>query len=371
MLRGLMPKGSTMNYTFKLSRRLATCWSSGPFSAQPIMVSAFLAISLSCSPSDRTLGLNLDTSVDTSADMSDAALAISKAPVATVVVSPAAVSLPVGDSRQLSVVLRDAKGHRLTGRDLKWTSSVPGVATVSPAGLLSAITPGTSFISATSEGKSDTATVTVTSEIEWLWEAGLETDQPFTTRWSHPGAVVDRTTDAAHAGLYSLKLTTPSTIYRRASALKVSPFAAQIHAVDLWFYLPAAHGKDVGFEVAMEGWSGTEQHLASFHWVQDQKYGLTGWRRWVGGKWEFLPGGQGVTVAEGAWHHFHAEVDYVRKTYRKMVIDGRTFDLTGLPYDASPRITPSAAYNLSILLWNQTPTPRTAFLDDVRLGKAR
>jgi hypothetical protein len=236
---------------------------------------------------------------------------------------------------------------------------------------VSAVTAGASVVSATSEGRTGTAVITVTSNFQWLWGTGLETDQPFITSWSHPGAAVVRTAERVHAGSYSLKLTTPSTIYRRASALKVLPFAAQIHVVDLWFYLPAGHGQDVGFEVAMEGWSGTEQHLASFHWVQDTRYGLTGWRRWVGGKWEFLPGGQGVTVSEGAWHHLQAEVDYAQKTYRKMVIDGRTFDLTGLRYDTSPRVTSSSTYQVSILLWNQTSVARTALLDDVRVGEAR
>jgi hypothetical protein len=205
----------------------------------------------------------------------------------------------------------------------------------------------------------------------WLWSNDLETDQPFDTQRSHPGALVLRTAEWPHAGLYSLKLTTPSTIYNRASALKVLPFSEQIHVAELWFYLPTGQGQDVGFEVAMEGWSGSEQHLASIHWAHDTRFGLTGWRRWVGGKWEFLPGGRGVAVSPGAWHHLQAEVDYTRKTYRKLVIDGRTFDLTGLPYDASRRATVSSSYQVSILLWNQTPVPRTAYVDDVRLGEAR
>ncbi len=274
-----------MNYTFKLSHRLATHWLNKVFWPRCVLTSTFLAASLSCTATNRTFRASQNTTPDTVPSAAD-----------------------------------------------RWKRSV------APA---------------------------------WLWSTGLETDQPFNTSWSHPGAVVLRTTERPHEGLYSLKLTTPSTIYSRASGLKVLPFSEQIHVADVWFYLPAGQDRDVGFEVAMEGWSGSEQHLASLQWVQDTKYGLTGWRRWIGGKWEFLPGARGVTVSPGAWHHFHAEVDYRRKTYRKLVIDGRTFDLTGLRYDTSPRITPSSSYQVSILLWNQIPATRTAYVDDVQLGVAR
>src|SRR5690606_11772194 len=55
----------------------------------------------------------------------------------------------------------DAQGKPLTGRSVAWASTAPAVATVSASGLVTAVTPGTASITATSEGKTGQATVTV------------------------------------------------------------------------------------------------------------------------------------------------------------------------------------------------------------------
>ena len=85
------------------------------------------------------------------------------APVASVVVSPASASVPVGATVQLTASLKDASGNMLTGRTIAWATSAAGVATVSASGLVTGPAAGTATITATSEGKSGTATVTVTS----------------------------------------------------------------------------------------------------------------------------------------------------------------------------------------------------------------
>ena len=54
-------------------------------------------------------------------------------------------------------------GNVLSGRTVTWTSSNTSVATVSTSGLVSGLTPGSATITATSEGKSGTASVTVTN----------------------------------------------------------------------------------------------------------------------------------------------------------------------------------------------------------------
>src|SRR5207244_7837774 len=51
----------------------------------------------------------------------------------------------------------------LSGRTVTWSSSNTAVATVSTSGLVSGVAPGSITISATSEGKSGTAAITVTS----------------------------------------------------------------------------------------------------------------------------------------------------------------------------------------------------------------
>ena len=82
-------------------------------------------------------------------------------PVANVAIDPGAVSLIAGRATTLAAVLTDEKGGAATDRSVSWTTSDALVATVSDAGVVTAIAPGTATISATSEGKSGSATVTV------------------------------------------------------------------------------------------------------------------------------------------------------------------------------------------------------------------
>jgi len=83
------------------------------------------------------------------------------APVATATVSPATVSLTVGGTQQVTATPRDAQGNPLTGRAITWQSANTGVATVTPDGLIAAVAPGNTTVTATSEGKVGTVTVTV------------------------------------------------------------------------------------------------------------------------------------------------------------------------------------------------------------------
>ena len=56
---------------------------------------------------------------------------------------------------------RAADDEVLTGREVLWSSSDDGVATVDAAGEVTAVSPGTATITATSEGVKGTGTVTV------------------------------------------------------------------------------------------------------------------------------------------------------------------------------------------------------------------
>jgi len=82
--------------------------------------------------------------------------------VASVLVSPASGELPVGKTMQLTAKLKDAAGTPLTGRPVTWESSNPSVATVSSSGLVTGVAPGSSTITATSEGTGGRAAITVT-----------------------------------------------------------------------------------------------------------------------------------------------------------------------------------------------------------------
>jgi uncharacterized protein YjdB len=83
-------------------------------------------------------------------------------PVATVSVSPTTSSVQVGATVQLSATTRDASNNVLTGRAVAWSSANTGVASVNSNGLVSAVTAGTVQITASSEGKTSNATITVT-----------------------------------------------------------------------------------------------------------------------------------------------------------------------------------------------------------------
>ena len=85
------------------------------------------------------------------------------APVASVTVAPTTLPLQVGQTGTLTATTRDAANNVLTGRTVTWTSSNQAVATVAPNGTVTAVAPGSATITATSEGKTGTATVTVTA----------------------------------------------------------------------------------------------------------------------------------------------------------------------------------------------------------------
>ena len=85
------------------------------------------------------------------------------APVASVVVSPNSGSISTGQSLALQVTLRDAANNVLTGRTVTWASSNTAVATVSSSGVVQGVAAGPATITASSEGKSGTASITVTA----------------------------------------------------------------------------------------------------------------------------------------------------------------------------------------------------------------
>ena len=82
-------------------------------------------------------------------------------PVYAVAVAPGSVSLAPEDTTTLRATLTDSSGNVIVGRAIEWTSSDAGVATVLATGLVRAIAAGTATITATSEGRSGTAVVTV------------------------------------------------------------------------------------------------------------------------------------------------------------------------------------------------------------------
>jgi len=83
------------------------------------------------------------------------------APVVAVAVTPAARTLAVGETTQLSAAPTDAAGNDLADRPVTWSSDNRQVATVSDAGVVTAVGEGGTVIRATSEGHLGMASITV------------------------------------------------------------------------------------------------------------------------------------------------------------------------------------------------------------------
>ena len=92
-----------------------------------------------------------------------AAITVTNVPVNSVTVTPASASIQQGQTVQLTATPKDVNGNALTGRVVTWSSSNTAVASVNASGLVTSGAAGSATITATSEGKSGTAAITVTS----------------------------------------------------------------------------------------------------------------------------------------------------------------------------------------------------------------
>jgi uncharacterized protein YjdB len=81
--------------------------------------------------------------------------------VAAVAITPAAPTLVVGSTVQLTATPRDAAGTALGDRTVAWSSRDPGVAVVSSTGQVTGLATGSAVIVAVVEGREATTTVTV------------------------------------------------------------------------------------------------------------------------------------------------------------------------------------------------------------------
>ncbi|UCF20345.1 MAG: Ig-like domain-containing protein, partial [Gemmatimonadota bacterium] len=85
---------------------------------------------------------------------------VTTVPVDSLEISPSEVSVLVGQSVQLTAKVWDAEDNELTGRVVTWSSSDRLVASVDSTGLVTGMAEDTATITAISEGKADTASVT-------------------------------------------------------------------------------------------------------------------------------------------------------------------------------------------------------------------
>jgi len=89
--------------------------------------------------------------------------------VARITITAARTVLEVGERVQLAATLRDGADNVLTGHPVQWAANVisgSGVATVSPAGVLTAVSPGSLLVEAISEGVSGRLAITVLDDVD-------------------------------------------------------------------------------------------------------------------------------------------------------------------------------------------------------------
>jgi uncharacterized protein YjdB len=90
-----------------------------------------------------------------------ASLTVTPAPVASVSVTPQSTTIAVGGSQALTAVLKDARSNTLTGRTIVWSSDAPAIVAVNGTGVVTGVVAGAATITATSEGQTGSAVVTV------------------------------------------------------------------------------------------------------------------------------------------------------------------------------------------------------------------
>jgi len=87
------------------------------------------------------------------------------AAVKSVDVSPASATLSIGETKTLAATPKDAAGAAISGRTVTWTSSAASTVKVAANGVVTGVSAGTATITATSDGVSGTAAITVNASV--------------------------------------------------------------------------------------------------------------------------------------------------------------------------------------------------------------
>jgi len=135
-----------------------------PLSGRAIIWSTDAAAVATVNASGLVTGVNVGVANITATSegkSGSAAVTVNPIPVASVNVSPAFASVFIGATQQLTATPVDANGNALAGRVITWSTDAAGVASVSGSGLVTAVATGTANITATSEGKTGSAAITV------------------------------------------------------------------------------------------------------------------------------------------------------------------------------------------------------------------
>src|SRR5712691_5406889 len=261
--------------------------------------------------------------------------------VASVSVSPASSSLLDGATVQLTATTRDANNNVLTGRVVTWSSANTSIISVNSSGLVTAVVAGSASITATSEGQSGSASVTVQAlppppppgssnepsgmtliskrpfstfnEVGWadngftiVQDSTAPISPPYVMRATYPTGFVAGTSP----GLAYVNTGTYHTIYIRFAAKLSSNWYGQSSGYCKFFYEWVTAPSDEAFYFASHGAGTAElepyselQGIVGSPSYQNLAPNLVPSARIIRGQWqvyEFILTGNSAGTADGA-----------------------------------------------------------------------
>ena len=151
-----------------------------PLTGRIVAWSSSVPAVASISADGEALGLTLgftDITAAVEGESATVSLRVWPQPVAAVEVTPATSSIPQFRKVKYAATFRDKRGKVLTGRTVTWSSSAPAVVSIPPAGdTATANDVGDAVVSATSEGVTGSAPITVEYPVEAraLWVTRFE-----------------------------------------------------------------------------------------------------------------------------------------------------------------------------------------------------
>ena len=269
---------------------------------------------------------------------------VSTAPVATVTVNPASASVAIGAVQQFTATLRDASGNLLTGRAVTWSSSSPTIAGVSVSGLVTGLVAGPATITATSEGQSGSATVTVTLAppggvvFESNWSTATGTSQSAVrdgTRWGNYWEF----NNGSGVQLMSVVAGGPAGYANALRVLQRGSSPGYAAAVQQDNVLPPSTDYYVRFYMRNDDTSPSGDHVvtpdiytyANLTYIRKTS-GSTGWQFVTSlygceALYPFVHLGPTITLAHGVWYRFEYFVDFVDATH--VQVHPRVYDANG------------------------------------------
>jgi len=106
-------------------------------------------------------GGNVQIAASSGGKSANATITVTSRPVSLVRVTPGSATIAVSQSTTLQAEALDAAGEKVLGRPVAWSSSNETIALVSASGIVAGIAPGNVTISATIDGQTGTAAITV------------------------------------------------------------------------------------------------------------------------------------------------------------------------------------------------------------------